>query len=80
MQFYGNVAAQAGRDLNAARENLAGNQQLVSQAKSLRDDLQAVNLDEEAALLLQYQRGYQALARVVQTLNDMTDTLVNLLR
>jgi flagellar hook-associated protein 1 FlgK len=80
MQFYGNVAAQAGRDLNAARENQAGNQQLVSQARSLRDDLQAVNLDEEAALLLQYQRGYQALARVVQTLNDMTDTLVNLLR
>lgn len=80
MQFYGNVAAQVGRDLNAAREELTANLQLVTQAKSLRDDLQSVNLDEEAAQLLLYQRGFQALARVIQTLNDMTDTLVNLLR
>jgi flagellar hook-associated protein 1 FlgK len=79
-QFYGNVAAQAGRDLNAAREQQTGNQQLLAQAKSMRDDLQSVNLDEEAALLLQYQRGYQAMARVIQTLNDMTDTLINIVR
>jgi len=46
----------------------------------MRDDLQSVNLDEEAALLLQYQRGYQAMARVIQTLNDMTDTLINIVR
>ena len=37
-----------------------------------------VNLDEEAVKMMQYQRAYQASARVVQTVNEMFEVLVNL--
>jgi flagellar hook-associated protein 1 len=36
-----------------------------------------VNLDEEMTNLLQYQRSYQAAARLVSTIDDILDTLIN---
>jgi flagellar hook-associated protein 1 FlgK len=36
-----------------------------------------VNIDEEMASLLQYQRAYQANARVISAVDEMLDTLVN---
>ena len=36
-----------------------------------------VNLDEEMTNMLQYQRAYQAAARVVTTVDEILDTLVN---
>jgi len=37
-----------------------------------------VNLDEEAARLIQYQQGYQAAAKVLQTAQTMLDTIIGL--
>jgi flagellar hook-associated protein 1 FlgK len=37
-----------------------------------------VNLDEEAAKMLQYQRAYQASARVIQTANELFDVMMQL--
>ena len=38
-----------------------------------------VNLDEEAARLLQYQQAYQAAARVIATANSMFDTILSVI-
>ncbi len=40
--------------------------------------IQGVNIDEEAIRMITYQRAFQASARVVSTINEMLDTLVNL--
>lgn len=37
-----------------------------------------VNLDEEAVRMIQYQRSFQASARVISTINDLLEVLVNL--
>jgi flagellar hook-associated protein 1 FlgK len=37
-----------------------------------------VNLDEEMASLLMYQRSYQAAARVISTVDSVLETLINL--
>jgi flagellar hook-associated protein 1 FlgK len=36
-----------------------------------------VNLDEEMTNMLQFQRSYQAAARVVSTVDEILDTLIN---
>jgi flagellar hook-associated protein 1 FlgK len=36
-----------------------------------------VNLDEEAARLMQFQQGYQAAAKVLQVAQTLFDTLLN---
>ena len=37
-----------------------------------------VNLDEEAVRMITYQRAFQASARVIATINELLDTLINL--
>ena len=37
-----------------------------------------VNLDEEAARLVQYQQSYQAAAKLLQTAQNLLDTLLQL--
>ncbi len=42
-----------------------------------RDSVSAVDLDTEAANLITYQRGYQASARFVSVISQLTDQLIN---
>jgi flagellar hook-associated protein 1 len=78
--YYGSLAGQIGRDLSQAKTNQSTQEQLLAQARSMREDISGVSLDEEAARLIEYQRAYQAAARLVSTLNDLTDTLMNMLQ
>ena len=42
------------------------------------DEKSGVNLDTEAANLIQQQQSYQAAARLLQTARDMFDTIVKI--
>ena len=79
-QFYGNLAARIGRELNTARDTKDVQGQRVAQARTLREEVSGVSLDEEAVLMVQYQRAYQATAEVVRILNELTEITVGLLR
>jgi flagellar hook-associated protein 1 FlgK len=79
-QFYGRLAAKAGRDLRDARDSADLQEQLVTQVRDLRDQTSAVSLDEEAARLVEAQRAYEANAQLFQVLNSLTDTLLGILR
>lgn len=79
-QAYGNIASDVGGRLDQSREEENTQQLLLSQARTLRQDAQGVSLDEEAANLMAFQRGYQATAEVVRVLNQLTETTINLLR
>ena len=50
---------------------------LLSNARASFAAESGVNLDEEAARLLQYQQAYQAAARIVATANSMFDTILS---
>lgn len=47
---------------------------------SERDSISGVNLDEEAADLVRFQQAYQAAAQLVQTANEMLQTLMDVAR
>ena len=79
-EFYGNVAARVGREVSTSTEESKVHQSLTDQARSLRDGLSKVSLDEEAVLLIEYQRGFQATAKLIGTLDSMTDTLMGLIK
>jgi flagellar hook-associated protein 1 FlgK len=78
--FYGAIAAQAGRALATGREDLHNNDLLLSQAQTWRDEISRVNPDEEAIVLLQYQRAYQATAQLIAVLDELTETMINIIR
>lgn len=79
-QAYGNLAGRMGRDLTTAREEAGLQRQLLAQAREMRDEISRVNLDEEAIVLMEFQRAYQATARVVRAADEMMETLMGILR
>ncbi len=78
-QFYGNLAGQVGNDIATANTNQTTDQQLLTQAQSMRSSVSGVSLDAQAATLIQYQRSYQAAAKMITVLDDMTNTLLSIL-
>ena len=71
-EFYGKLAGRVGRELADARSNESVQQLLVAQARSSRADISSVSLDEEAARLVEFQRSYQAAAKMFSVLDEMT--------
>jgi flagellar hook-associated protein 1 FlgK len=60
-------------------EFLVESQQNVVAAASARlESVRGVSLDEEGARMLQYQHAYDAAARVITTVQEMYDTLINM--
>jgi len=79
IEFHSTLAALAGRDLSAARDGAGLQSALSTQARQLRDDISRVSLDQEAIRLLEFQRAYEAAAKMVSTLNEMTETVLNMI-
>ena len=73
---YASMIASLGLQVQQARaaSGLATARQ--AQAKELHQSVSGVNLDEEAARLMQYQQSYQAAARVLQAAQTVMDTLL----
>src|SRR5205823_8733863 len=67
-QFYGQLAGRVGSALNDATDGQQVQQSLLAQAKDLRQQYSGVSLDEEATILIQFQRGYQATSKFITLL------------
>jgi flagellar hook-associated protein 1 FlgK len=79
-EYYGNLAASAGRDRQTAEDGQHLHGQLLAQARAVRQDVSGVSLDEEATRLIEFQRAYQASARMVTVLDSLTETVIGLIR
>ncbi len=79
-ELYGQLSARVGGDITAAQADERSSQLLLSQARYLRERESGVNLDEEAALLMQYQRAFQATAQLIRTINELTELTMSIMR
>ncbi len=77
--FYGTMAARLGDALNSATSQLQIQQSAVAQAKDLRQQTSGVSLDQEAAVMIQFQRAYEANARFITVLDQLTQDTINIL-
>ena len=74
---YGALVRQIGADAQNATNAQAIAQSAVDAAEDRRQNVSGVSLDEEMANMLRFQRGYQASARAMSSIDDMLDTLIN---
>jgi flagellar hook-associated protein 1 FlgK len=79
-QFYGRLAAGVGSALDDANSRLAVQQSAVAQSKNLRDQMSGVSLDEEASILIQFQRAYEANSRLISVLDQLTEDAIKILQ
>ncbi len=78
-QAYGNIGGQVGDDLSTAQDNSSTDQSLLSQAETLRQQTSGVSLDEQAENVLEYERSYDAISKMISTLNDLSLDVINIL-
>jgi flagellar hook-associated protein 1 len=76
-QMYQALVAKIGTESQAAVRAQSTAQSLVDSIDDRRQSVAGVSLDEEMTNLIRFQRGYQASARTMTTLDEMLDTLVN---
>jgi flagellar hook-associated protein 1 FlgK len=76
-QSYAALIAQVGSDVKAAESNQANSQAVVTAIGDQRQSVSGVSLDEEMTNLITFQRGYEASARALTSMDEMLDTLIN---
>ena len=76
-ELFANVVASVGSSVQSTNLNLSSAEMIKDAATSSSSELSGVNMDEEAAQLIQYQQAYQASARVLQTARELFDALID---
>lgn len=77
---YHSIVSGLGSALKGANDQLASHDAVTSMLLKQRDSISGVSIDEEMTNLLTYQKGYQAAAKIVATIDEMLDTVLNLKR
>ncbi|MDX8130203.1 flagellar hook-associated protein FlgK [Methylomonas sp. EFPC1] len=79
-QVYGQMISDVGSQTHAASVGRTAQETLLKQATSAKENVSGVNLDEEAANLINFQNSYQAAAKAVSVANSLFDTLIGAFR
>jgi flagellar hook-associated protein 1 FlgK len=77
---YANAMATIGLRVQTRESAAEMSQSVASSAEAERANKAGVNLDEEAARLMQYQQSYQAAAKMLQVAQSVFDTLLDVTR
>ncbi len=75
-QYFSNLVGQLGQDTNYFASSADSQSAIATQLEAQRQSISGVNQDEELALMLKYQRAYQASAKVLTVMDQVTDELI----
>jgi flagellar hook-associated protein 1 FlgK len=76
-RVYRSVVVQFGVDTQAINRRADIQSSMTADIDSVRSSQSGVNLDEEMASLLSYQRAYEAASKVLTVVDSTLDTLIN---
>lgn len=75
---YGSLIFGVGSDVANAQSTLNEHTALVTQLQKRRQAISGVSIDEETVQILQFQRAYQASARLIQTVDQLLQVALGL--
>lgn len=75
--YYTNLVSVLGADVKSAKGLADSNDMMAAHLDGLRLSISGVNLDEEMTNLNASQHAYEAAARVITSIDEMLDTLIN---
>ncbi len=76
-QFYNAKVAAVGADSQRFKAQADTQSKAVTQLQNQQSAVSGVNLDEELTKLLQFQRAYQAAARIINAQDDVINRIIN---
>lgn len=78
--FYNSKVGEIGVATQNAVHGLEVQKNVMDQLNSTRESISGVNLDEEATRMIEFQKAFEASARVIRMADEMFDTVLNLKR
>ncbi|WP_042355973.1 flagellar hook-associated protein FlgK [Bacillus rubiinfantis] len=75
--FYSNMIGQLGIDSQEAERMQENSEVIIQQVDNRRQSISGVSLDEEMANMIKFQQAYNAAARIVTTLDQCLDKVIN---
>lgn len=78
--FYNSKVGEIGLMSQRANSALENQKNSLDQLKNFRESISGVSLDEEAAKMIEYQKSYEASARMIKVADEMFDTILSLKR
>ena len=73
---FGKIVSNTGAEIQATQQTLETSEAAYEVALDSKNEFSGVDLDTEAARLMEQQQAYQALARVLTTARELLDTLL----
>lgn len=78
--YYTSKVGQIGVMNQKAMAHQESQKNIVDQIKNMRESISGVSLDEEAQKMIEFQKSYEASARVIRMADEMFDTVLSLKR
>jgi len=75
--YFANSVGNIGLMGEQSARALATEKQIMNFLRNMRESISGVNMDEELSNMIRFQKGYEAAARFITTVNSMLDTLIN---
>ena len=76
-QYYKDLIGDVGVKSQHAESMVEGQQTLIGYLEERYESISGVSIDEEVVNLVQFQKAYDANAKVISTLTEMLDTIIN---
>lgn len=77
-EFYSNLISRLGNEIAGASFELEAEGLVLRQLRNQRSNISGVSLDEEAVNLIRFQRAFEASARVISVVDELTELAINL--
>ncbi len=77
-QFYASLVSGLGSQINIVGNNLKMSDLVISQLENQRQAVSGVSIDEEMTNMIKYQRSFDAAAKVVNSVNELYQTILNM--
>lgn len=78
--YYNTQVGQIGTVTQRAVKSQESQKNVLSQLQNIRESISGVSLDEETTKMIEFQKAYDASARIIRTADEMFDTVLNLKR
>jgi flagellar hook-associated protein 1 FlgK len=76
--YYGTIVTLAGNMSSTAQDSTDFEQSLLNELNMRRESVSGVNLDEEAANLIRYQKAFEAGAKLIKVTDELLKVILNL--
>lgn len=78
--FYNTQVGSIGTIAQRSQKSFESQKNIMNQLSNIRESISGVSLDEETTKMIEFQRAYEASARLIRTADEMFETVLSLKR